>query len=290
MTGYIWTATDPLGVEYQLNDNTNSFYLWDVGRRYWEMTPIGSRRPYTDGVTYRGNYTATRTVRVAFGIKGTSQAGLEAALRGRYAFLSHKKVTDSGLFKLTVRTLDGNLRQLSGLFLTPAETWGGAAYCEVVHTFLAFDPWWIDPEEKDESLVAPAATGFSFPLSWDASFAATEIAGRVYITNTGDLETWPIIIVPGPLDNPTVRNETTEKELKLTVSTDVNDTLTIDMAAGTILHYDQSEDEIVSVLAGLSTDSEFWSLVKGNNTIYLEAEGATGGTITVRYYLRYLSA
>jgi len=286
-------AMDPDGTLYNLADNAAGWYFLGIeGIRFAPVHVIDGRTPYLDGATLRGKHVPTRLVVASIGLRKDTAAALQAALTARESSLSPHKIVDATTDRFTLRlvTLDGRTRCLDGLFTEIKDEPDGPLFAEVFHTFYASDPFFYDPTQHSESLSMPAKTGFSFPLSFPVSFAATEIDGYIYPNNVGDVVAWPVIRIVGPADDPVIVNDTTGKTIGITQSQDTNDYIEIDMRAGTVVFYDATAGTTTSILETLSAASEFWSLNKGVNTIHITASGASGGAITLSWYNRYVSA
>ena len=122
------------------------------------------------------------------------------------------------------------------------------------------------------------------------SLAAAAAAGSIYVTNAGDVDTWPTIVIDGPSDNPVITNVTTNKVMDITQAMDANDYITIDMEGAAITFWDNSGGTSTSILSGMSATSEFWPLVKGENEISILVDNPAGGSIDVSWHNRYLGA
>ena len=293
MLEHLWSAYDPDGMLYLMNDSVYSYYANIQGRRLPAASVIATRVPYQSGQVIRGVYIPHKVVTLSFAIKHDSAAQLEAYLDARESFLNPDKVpedpTADDLFILRHVNLNGQVRHIRGVFISMEDILEGPVYADVIHQFVAYEPFSYDPTLHSESLGLPGGTGFSIPLTVPISLAATTIDGRIYINNAGDAKTWPIIRITGPCDNPTIENETTAQTMAITQAQDAGDYIEVDMEAATVKWYDSSTVTLFNIITGISATSEFWALAKGNNTIHIIAAGAAGGTITVSYYLRYAS-
>lgn len=284
-------AIAPDGTLIKLTDRAAGFYLLSVtGLSMRDVNPVVGRVPYLDGARLRGSYVAERKVAVALGIVKSTPGALQEAVAALQSQLSPKRIVDptSEHFTLRVVTLDGRTRDVDGLFTLADVQYDGPCYARVSLTFHAPNPFWYDPEEHEESLSLPAGTGAGFPLSFSVSFASTTIDGHIYPVNGGDVEVWPVIRVTGPADNPALTNVTTGKKVEITQAQDTDDYIEIDMENGTVMFYDASLGTLTSILKNISADSEFWSLAVGENDIHVVAENASGGSITLSWYDRFV--
>ncbi len=102
------------------------------------------------------------------------------------------------------------------------------------------------------------------------------------VVNSGDTEVFPTIVCSGRYTNPRIYNMRTNSIIRVNVSTSVGDVLIIDMKEKTITLNG------VSVLPYLSSQGGFWSLLAGNNDLYLETDsGSDASTVQVQYRHAY---
>lgn len=296
MSEYAVSYIDPDGFEYALNDGTNA-YLRQNGLRGFGVQRVQvatQRTPYTQGVARLGGpYTPEREMQVALQLMGTSYSALTAYNDTLARNVSAYKDTDS-LGALKVVTPDGRTRKINCWMVEwPDVEQDGPFSGTVAPTFWAESPWFYDPTALTETLALAGDDGVTFPITFPITFASTTIDSYVYPENTGDVETWPTIRVNGPGENITLVNTTTSKTIALTadggVTLDTGDYVTIDMDDGTVTWYDATDGSTTSVIAKLSTSSEFWPLVRGVNSIHGTMTDAVSASIVLTYTLYYQS-
>lgn len=293
----LWYAIEPNGMIHFLNNATEGWYfLEESGTGYPALALVSGRVPYQHGSKIRGVQALPREVGLILGFYWPNASERAALLAIRMAALSPfnaDEVVDSDdLYTLRKVTEDGRTRDVKGEFVTIEDRIEGASrmFGKVTHIFVTEDSFFFDPTEKSEALSLPDEGGFSIPLSVDVSVVATDIDGYVYVDNQGDVEAWPTIRITGPCDNPVITNDESGKLVDLTQAMDAGDYIEIDMEEATVIWYDAGTATSTNIIETMSAASEFWSLVRGSNTLHVEAENAVGGTITISWHERFLSA
>lgn len=296
MSEYLLYYTDPDGFEYALNDGVNAF-LRQNGMRGFGVQRVQAateRTPYTQGVARLGGpYTPERELQVALQLTAASYSALTAYNDTLARNVSAYKDTDS-LGALRVVTPDGRTRKIDCWMVEwPDPEQDGPFTAVVTPTFWAELPWFYDPTAQSETLALGGNSGITFPITFPITFGSTTIDSYVYPDNAGDVETWPVIRVNGPGANISLTNVTTGKVVALTagggVTLDVGDYVTIDMDDGTVTWFDLSGGTTTSVIAKLSTASEFWPLVRGINSVHGVMTSAVSASIVLTYTLYYQS-
>lgn len=136
--------------------------------------------------------------------------------------------------------------------------------------FRAVDPYWQDAVESTitATIDDTAYTWFPFlPLILGAS----DVFATASITNTGDVDAWPIITVTGPGIDLTLTNSTTGARLHLTGSIGAGSSAVIDTRPG---HKSVRVDGF-NAFGRLTEDSTLWPLVPGPNRISIGFAAAT---------------
>jgi phage-related protein len=152
--------------------------------------------------------------------------------------------------------------------------------------FRAADPYWQDAVEQ--SLVATVGSSSAkwFPFL-PLVLGPIDVFATPTITNTGDVEAWPVITAVGPGTDLTLTNLTTGLAWQLTG----------DIAAGAQLVVDHRPGrktarlDGVNVFGRLSDTSMLWSLVPGPNRLSISfAGGTSASSVTFAWRNRWLSA
>jgi hypothetical protein len=131
--------------------------------------------------------------------------------------------------------------------------------------------------ETTTSITLPVSGGLAFPFSLPVSFGASS-GGAGSITNQGTVATPPTIKFYGPMENPRLTNLTTGAVMGLDISLVSGDIITVDMAKRTII-----QGETTNRMSTKTTDSKFWMLEPGVNTLSLSATSYDEGYATITY-------
>lgn len=143
-----------------------------------------------------------------------------------------------------------------------------------------------------QQTITPGGTGgdsgFSSPIvsPFSTNFNVADAQG--FVINAGDAITWPAFAIYGPIQNPTLVNNTTGEEF----------TLTWTLAAGELLAVDSSPLRRTVILNGTTnrynaysanaSTNTWWSLLPGANDIRVLTQSfSTGAQITVAWRDRY---
>jgi hypothetical protein len=163
---------------------------------------------------------------------------------------------------------------------------------EVTLGFRACDPYWQDSTET-VAVATIASTGYTwFPFagSWAQQpliLGASDVFAQLTVTNTGDVDAWPVITVVGPGTDLHLTNNTTGKDLLLTGAIAAGSTVVIDTRPG---HKTVTIDG-VNAFSRLSATSTMWPLVPGANRVAIGfASGTAQSSITFAWRNRWLAA
>lgn len=290
----LFSYIDPRGVETLLNNNTSRFKLGHTGLGMQALEVIAERTPAINGETYYGVYTPARNISLLLDYQ---YATFDELIQGERALQSlvSPYITNASTYVQdhgTLRCMRGGVtRDIDALLVGYEDNSEDRQFCTArrLLTFYCPKPFFYDPTQQIESFALPVSSGLSIPLSIPMSFSASAATGSIFVTNAGDVDTWPIIVVDGPSDNPTITNVTTNRLIAITQAMDANDYLTIDMETPSITFWDNSAGTSTAIWT-MGTTSEFWPLVKGENEISILVDNPAGGSIDVKWYNRYLRA
>ena len=116
---------------------------------------------------------------------------------------------------------------------------------------------------------------------------SSDVFAAATITNTGDVDAWPIITTVGPGTDLEVENLTTGRSWHLTGSVAAGATLVVDHRPG----HKSARLDGVNVFGRLSDESELWPLVPGANRIAIGfASGTAASSVEFTWRNRWLSA
>ena len=213
------------------------------------------RTPSRDGETYIDTFIPPRFLIVQLVIQGTSWANLLANRRTLVQALN--PTLGVGTLKwtpdATVYAIDCILERGVGF----SDNRGPKRENATI-SLRCPDATWYNPTANTPT-VAGASAGLGVPVEVPVDIEGTK--GSAVINNTGDVESFPVITLPGPFQDPTITNVTTGKKVRFVGLTVLNgETLTIDHLART------AKVGSTSHISKLSADSEMWPLATGNNT------------------------
>lgn len=117
--------------------------------------------------------------------------------------------------------------------------------------------------------ITAAAGGFVWPFPWPLVWIGAS-ATAVVVTNAGTAAVEPLVRFRGPLLNPKITNVNVGLTFGLGLSIDPGDYVDVDMANRTVL-LNGTANRYPSI-----TTAGWWSLLPGNNSITLAADGGTG--------------
>jgi phage-related protein len=145
----------------------------------------------------------------------------------------------------------------------------------VTINLIAYDPFWYS---DSQAVTIGSSTTATFPLVFP--FVLPSNTATVVANNTGDIEAPVTIVITGDVTNPVLTNTTTGKAITFAKDMDAGDTMTITTGFGnkTVSYYDSSAGTTVNGFQYLSSSSEFWGLVPGENTLTFTATSIDAAT------------
>lgn len=257
-----------------------------VGRGVPPVRPLVTTLPNRAGAVYSGALHNVRRISLPFEIFGQSASdGSDVRASVRAWAKSLATLTAPG--KLRCTTELGDEREIVAWYV------GGLELVETISHYqpatLEFDcpdPYWADTSDTVSSVNGGSApTALFFPiLPW--TLASSEIAAEVVISNTGDLEAWPVISITGPATGPVLRNVTTGQALTLNLTVGAGEVVTLDARPGARTVKRQDGTNLYTYLSS----RQWWPLAKGSNRIRLEATGTTPASVlSIRHRRRWLT-
>lgn len=225
-----------------------------------------------------------------FTIKVTLSTVDEPSLRAAQRALVRAMDPVRGTGKLRVTSPIGdareiNVRYLSGLGMDEKPGSSGPTMQQASIVFHAFDPYWYDTTFTSQTFtIGDIPTFFPFfPLRLTSS----QIVVDGSITNSGDVETWPVFTLVGPGGVIVLRNLSTNQNITfMTLALGAGETVVIDTGPPTVAKGDGT-----NVYPDLTLTAELWALQPGTTSFRMEMSGATAGVsaVSVSYRQRYLS-
>lgn len=276
-----WTS--PGGVTVEFTDQVNYWVLpertgfWNLTYQLAEVTT-----PMQAGTRVMASIQDPRAIDILLLVKDTTFTALRSRLRLLVSYLNTADADGT----LTVMDEGGSSRSVScrykgGMEVVEERT----NWAKFAISLYAASPFWMDASATSNSYTSgtPALFFPFFPLKVSSSTIFADIT----VSNSGDVETFPIWTIRGPGSGLVITNNTTGKLLSLTYSIGVGETVIIDTRAGakTVLLNDGT-----NLYSLLSAASSLFPLQVGSNSIRVELNGTDTNTlVTLEYYRRYIA-
>ena len=312
----------PDGEEYELHV-PSGLGRWLLSQSGWGTPPIDyitQRGPFQHGSTVRDFFLRPRVIQMLVRQQFCDRDDLWAG-RARLldAVRPNRQTVATATTPGTLRRLlsDGSLRDLS-VFITQGPRfeprvlgrWDEFAFEEVLR-FVAHDPVVFDPDRVDTTIgktdtlnelpfpivfpgVFGTAADLTYPITFPITFGADNIDDTINLTYSGTWETFPIIVVTGPLDNFKLVNNTTGEKIAVTFDIPAGDSLTIDLSYGAKTIVDAAG---VNRIGTLTSDSDLatWHLAPnpeapdGVNNLTMTGQNQIPGTskAVIQAFTRY---
>lgn len=174
---------------------------------------------------------------------------------------------------------------------------GGLANVSV--QFHATDPRVYTPGQSLTVGLPTPTAGLRFPVTFPISFGSSSPNG-VTVVNGGNTETRPVLVITGPVTNPTVQNASISGTPALTFTNptqssytvNAGDQLVVDLDLHTVLYYVggvSSGSVGASRRNWVTSGSVWWNLPPGSNLVQFFSgdSSAVGGTCQVQYASAY---
>lgn len=282
------------GTEYSLDDDTYCRLLSDEGAGMLPMHRLSERGPQQHGMTDRGYYYDPRYIILSLGVIGTSLADMETKRRNLISIFAPQ--TNSLQLKYTLPS--GAVRYiechyLDGLNMPHTNT--GTWLKEVV-TLVCPDPTFYDPAFNIGGFnISAGADTWVVPFEVPLTIGASTIDSDAAITYSGDADSYPIIRITGPANDPILTNETLDLKLDFTGGTvNAGDYYELDLRYGRKTVVDSGGTAQISKLTSDSDVATFRIAADpdasgGINSLNFSCTGATTATkCDVIYYDRYI--
>lgn len=174
--------------------------------------------------------------------------------------------------------------------------WDEFSFSEALQ-FVAHDPVFFDPELFSVTMSLPTTLADDIVFSFDFTFIflGSGEGATDTITYNGTWQSFPTIIMHGPLTNPVVANLTTQEKIQLETTIAAGRTVTINLEFGNKTVFDDLGNNLIG---DLSTDSDLATFhlaptpeaPLGVNTMSVAASGMVNGQsqIFLQYFERYI--
>jgi hypothetical protein len=224
-----------------------------------------ARHGFLPGQDYLGGRSVTLTVDI-YGWDDTSFAALVGAFRAVFTPGGPEEPLSfrlAGLADGGVVSINARPRRLS-LPLTSAY-WSNAVRATV--QLYATDPLIYSALTTTTTIALPQPPGgFTFDLTFDFDFGAQGGPTTVTIVNSGTATAYPTVRVNGPVTDPSLRNETLDREVSVGLVVDTGEWLDIDFKNRTVLLNGSANRYQYLTVA------DWWGLEPGSNSIRYSAQ------------------
>lgn len=152
--------------------------------------------------------------------------------------------------------------------------WAATAVVQLV----AADPTFRSLAEHTLTMtVTQAVAGRTYPRVGNRVYPSSPGAGTLAVVNGGTAPTYPRLRIFGPVVDPVVRNETTDRVISLSLSLAAGDYVDIDHHARTVVLNGQASRYSTLVSA------DFWPLEPGSNSLRYSALAPTASYLEVAW-------
>lgn len=146
--------------------------------------------------------------------------------------------------------------------------------------FVATDPRIYDSTPWQVSTALPSGGGgLYFPAVPPLTFSATSETGDVNAENEGTFPVAPVLRIDGPVVNPSVTHLEKGATLDFTISIADGDYLIVDAESRSVLLNGTSNR-----YSTLTSDSTWWELDPGDNTVRFRSDANTEDAVLTAYY------
>jgi hypothetical protein len=288
----------PDGEIYRFNTGTDKFLISEAGMGMPPVRYITQGGPYQPGEVLLDYRLQTRVIQL---VHRKNSCGRQAYWDSRNTLLDMIRPNRSAVGTMQLGVLrkilpDGDQRDIDVIIEQGPEfaarnpqQWDEWSFTETLR-FVAHNPTFYDPVQLSSAWslaeFSQLQFAFSFPLTFESDYLGASLA----VDYPGTWESYPDIVIVGPLDGPRVVNETTGDEIDLNYTVSIGETVTIYLNPG----HKHAESDLYGDLTGLLRGNfSTFSLVpspNNNNTVTVTGGGGNIAitTVTLKYYVRYI--
>ncbi len=246
-----------------------------------------TKAPYQDGSTLLDKVLGDRNLIISFSIFATSDQDLYAKRR-LISQVFNPKLGQGRvryIYPGGVRAVGATVEEAPTFPMRPGDY--GEQYQRAVVSLVCTNPFWADDKDISHRLVAFEGL-FKFPLKLPTKMG---IAGSfITLNNVGDVPTPVKLTIYGPIDHPTITNETTGEYIRVNTLIQEGERVEINTAFGKKrVELIDAEGVRSNIFNKIDIDSTFWSLEVGNNKVsYTALESGSGTSIYIEHNRRYV--
>ena len=289
----------PDGSEYVLDPLRDGHILSAEGEGMPPIEYITQQGPFQHGVTPLDYFLQPRTLQYIVRKNHCSRAAYWQGRASLLDLIRPNRAPVTTLGKLRRYRADGTVRQIDAVivqgpgFTPPAQSdWDAWSYQEALR-FQAFDPTWYDPVQKSIAFQGANGTQLQFPVTFPIQFNATFVYTAT-LNYAGSWLSYPTIVITGPLQNPTITNQTTGESIELAYTILAGKTVTLDLRYGYKTVTQGDGTNLVGYITPTSDLATFHvhtapEAPKGNNTLIISGIGGSAATsVAIYWYVRYI--
>jgi len=235
-----------------------------------------------NGGVWRNSKRGIRDIDLPITVLGTDRADVEEKLR-RLARLTQDALGET---TLTAQYSDATSLTIGLHYVGGAEagSWGddvGLTWCSWVMSFQAPIPFWESTTIQSFSISSGNTGRGLLPQLSRLQVSSSQALGTVTVNNTGDVASYPVWTVLGPVTDLTISNGSQTFGFNAPVA--AGQRITVDTETGLVTN--DAGDNVYSLL---SAAPKLFPLQPGTSTLTVLGTGATVDTrITCNYALRY---
>lgn len=285
---------DPFGTVWALSDLGAGWFTAEgvTGLGAAPVTITADEQP-RQGTRIRHIQPRARTLTWPLYVEGSSH--IEFLDRWRRLARAFTSTRVHGPGQLVITRPDGSARVMEAYY---EAGWDGTPGAGVTWDILALSLYCPQPFWRARDQVQALHADYGEPTSYLDPFpnvSTGSTLGRTNISNSGDVESWPVWTITGPADIITITNHTTGEAFTLDAGAFrsaliAGETVVITTDPGTVTGPAISGDTGWAQALDWPTASLF-SLAEGDNDIEFEVTGSDAGTsIRCAFYPRYETA
>lgn len=293
---------DPQGVKYDLHAPPHRAVLSEEGLGMPPIEYVTERGPMQHGVTVKDFFLQPRPIQI---IVAQNFCGRDQYWNGRAGLIDAIRPNKSddalqvGAGVLRKYYANGRRRQFDVLtdggpgFVPTEPGWRSWQFVEALR-FTAHNPVAYDPATKSTSFNIGAGAGdqLEFPITFPIQFSASGETRSV--TYEGNWLEYPTFIITGPIESPTIHNQTTDESITLATNIPAGRVATIKLTYG---YKTVTLDDGTNLQSYISSDSDLVTFhlapapvaVGGANVLRMEGTGTSVDTAAeMLWYNRYM--
>lgn len=229
-------------------------------------------RGYADGMFTGRDFLAGRNITITFQVTGSPGASAQANLNTLQRALLPQTAGTTPLYFIlsnadTEQVINARVRGMN-ITVDPDYTYG---YILGQVNFFCPDPRYYSSNIQTATLLYSPPTGRIYNRTYNLVYGGGSATITTNIANNGWTDTYPTIVLNGPITNPTLGNFTQSAALNFNVTLSAVDAFEIDLYNKLVtLNGQPARNTLIS--------GTWFSASPGNNSYYLTGTGTLAGT------------